>query len=115
LIASKSSAERIGFGDVSIHTCFQAPLAVAFHGVGGKRNDRSPLPATFPFTDERGRLKAIYYRHLNIHENDVEPLLRRQSHSLLAAAGNLHPVSVFFEKSGCQFLVDGIVLGQKYR
>ena len=64
------------FADVSVHTRVKAALAVAFHGVAGHGNDRNMVAGVlFLFAYGGSRLEAVHFRHLDVHEDDVEAVV----------------------------------------
>src|SRR5437868_4044249 len=58
-----------GLGDVAIHACSEAALAVAFHGMRCQSNDGSvPRRSLFAHPNHRSRHEAVHLWHLNIHK-----------------------------------------------
>ena len=108
-----------GLGDVVVHARFQAALPVAFHGMGGHRDD-GDVAARLLLTraQETGGLETVHLGHLNVHEDEVEghpsgfgPL--PGGHGLLAVAGDGDRVPLLLQDAHGQPLVDGVVLGQQ--
>ncbi len=105
-------ADRLG--NVFIHAGEQAELAVALEGVGGHGNDRH-VPAVQPLAsaDGQGGLQAVHFRHLHVHQHEVELLVSHGGHRLPAIAGNRHLVAVRGQQGHGQLLVDQAVLRQQ--
>src|SRR6478672_11905655 len=62
------------FADVCVHAVIEATLPITLHGITGHGNDWDVTVSAFlTLTNGRRCLKAIDVRHLNIHEDDVEP------------------------------------------
>ena len=56
----------------------EAAFAVALHRVRGHRDDRQARGVALGLerADRRGRLEAAHLRHLDVHQHDVERLVR---------------------------------------
>ena len=101
-------------GDVAIHADFEAALAIPLHGMGSHGNN-GDVPSGSPLasTDRQRGLEAVHLGHLHVHQHQIERLPIEGRHRLLAAACNHDRVSVLFESSHYQPLIDGVVLGEK--
>src|SRR5664279_828475 len=61
------------FRQVVIHPCFQASLSVALHCVGRERDNPDAVAAVSFSLPYRPRgLQSVHFRHLHVHQNDVE-------------------------------------------
>ena len=63
--------------------------------------------------DAPGRLDAVHDRHLAIHQNEVEFLLREEADGDLAVGRGDDATAHHFEDAGGDLLIDGIVLGDE--
>ena len=101
-------------GQVLVHARRQAALAIALHGVSGKRDDGNMFASLLFFFADRGRSrKTVHFRHLNVHENEVEGLIVDLSQSLMAVGRNYRFVPHGFEHMGDHLLVDCIGLSHE--
>ena len=57
-------------GQVVVHSCRQALLAVLGHRVG-RHGDDAGSAVRPPFADPSGRVEAVELRHLHVHQHDV--------------------------------------------
>ena len=64
--------------------------------------------------NQRGRLEAAHFRHLHIHEYEVELFILKSSYGLSTVVGEDDTVPSLFEKASHEFLVDVVVFGDKY-
>jgi hypothetical protein len=65
-----------GLAQIFVHSGPQKGLAVALEGMGGQghdRNGRVEIPALIG-PDGPGGFQTVHFRHLDIHEDDVEAL-----------------------------------------
>jgi hypothetical protein len=109
-------ARFYGFGQVFIHACCKADLAVLEHGVRGHRYDMVAGHARvlcFTLTNQARCLVAIHHRHLAVHEDDVIWRLRVDEFKCcLAVLGDINPAEAeFAEQLIEQQLVHGVLLG----
>ena len=61
-----------GLGDMAAHACFAAFLNLFRHSVCGQRDDfESVMPGIGQ--NESGGLVTIHNRHLQVHQNGIDP------------------------------------------
>jgi len=101
---------------VLVHAAGEATLAL-FHGrVGGHGDDGQCLEASVG-SEPGGRLVAVHFRHLEIHQHQVERgWLRSAGQDLNGFASvvrYLHRGPLTFKQLGSDLLVDLVILGQK--
>ena len=61
-----------------------------------------------------GRLVAIHFRHLNIHQDNIERVALQHLHGFHSVIGNGKSVSPLTQDLRYQLLVDGMVLGDQH-
>ena len=104
------------FRDVAVHTNSQTTLFVAFHGMGGQRNDGRVSATRFFFLAyQSGRFKTTHLRHLYIHQNHVEGLFLHRFQRYQSILRQHHCVAPFLQQPRNQPLVHNIVFGHKDR
>jgi len=64
----------------------------------------------FLFSNQGGRLPSVHFRHLHIHQNEVEGLLLPSGQRLLSGLGENHRMPSFLEESHGYLLVHEVVL-----
>ena len=72
-VAPHALKERLGLdrlGQVVAAPGSKASLAIFLAGMSRQRNDRAPESCR---AEPAGRLGAVHHRHLDIHQNDIEP------------------------------------------
>lgn len=58
---------------VGIHPGSKAAVAVFFEGMGGEGDDGRALAGELlALSDFGGGLEAVHFRHLNVHQNEIE-------------------------------------------
>ena len=101
-------------GDIIVHARGQAALAVVGQGVGGHGHDGDmPAPALLLLANPPRGLKAVHLRHLHVHENDVEAVLRKPRENFLAVGRHLDGVAPPGENLVDQLLIDQAVFADK--
>ncbi len=65
-----------GLGDVVVHACGDARVAVTGHCCRGHRYDRRVAVVAFELANRPCRLVAVEHGHLAVHEDHVIALLR---------------------------------------
>ncbi len=68
-------------GQIIIHACREAPLAVSFQCICGEGHDgRVPglRGLRFLFTNQGGGGQAVHFRHVAIHQHQVEWPIRER-------------------------------------
>ena len=78
--------------------------------IGAQGDDRRVGIGTARGADRPGRLIAVRSRHLQVHEHQIEGLLRGQGHGLVAALGDDHGLAGGFQHGADQFPVHGHVV-----
>ena len=103
-----------GLGDVPIHARFETPLPVALHGMGCHGDDGDVTAGRFlPFTNGGRGLEAIHFRHLHVHQDDVEGFSLPGSQSLFPVACHDNRVTPLGERANGKLLINRIILRQK--
>src|ERR1700690_2127801 len=90
-------ADRDRLGQKGLATTLADALLVALHGEGGDRHDRDRLEIGIvlePF----GHFEAGYFRQLDIHQNQIGPVLAREIERLDAVAGADGLVAMRFQE-----------------
>ena len=103
-----------GLADVRVHARRQAALAVLLHGVGGHGQHRQH-PQLQPFADLLGRLQAVEFGHLHVHQHRIETLWigRQCFHRLPAVLGQPHLGAFAPQHGQGHLLIECVVLGQQ--
>ena len=99
-----------GFGEVIIHTGFEAERAILSGDSGGKGDDGSMVPFAFEPADLTGGFKAIHAGHLNVHEHNLETGVPQCGHCFRAAWGGLNGAAQFLEQKRDDAEIDNVVL-----
>ena len=104
-------------GQKIVHARFQALSANIGQGMGGKRDDGDTLhlPAAtrhafFALADALGRPEPVQFRHLAIHQNQIEFLLRNQTGGNDPIGRGDDAATHILQDSGRDILVHRIVL-----
>lgn len=94
-----TSSNRLGHE--RIHSCFQATFAIAFHGMGGERDDRNSAAGInhLPGSNCSGRLEPIQIWQLHVHQNQVDGLRLKDGQDLVAVFGYVDLVSPLFQQA----------------
>src|ERR1039457_6052579 len=90
-------ADRNRLGQIGLATALADALLVALHGEGGNRHDRDCLELGIvlePF----GHFEAGDFRQLDIHQNQIGPVLAREIERLDTVAGADGLVAMGFQK-----------------
>ena len=61
-----------------------------------------------------GGRETIHFRHLHIHEHQVKGTLAQFFEHFLAGLGHHYLMTVLFQQPDGKFLIDHVVLSQKY-
>ena len=85
-----------GLGEVVIHACRQAFLAVALHGVGCHGDNAWALFAGPPLMNGARGFQAVHFRHLHVHQNYVIALALRGLQDFQAVGDDVSPVAHAF-------------------
>ena len=83
-------------------------------GMSGQGDNRDCSQGGGQQSDPAGGLEAVHFRHLQVHEHQIEGCFftdHGQSGSAVGDGGNLHPK--LFEQGGGKYLVDRLILGEK--
>ena len=80
-----------GFGDVIARAGIDAFLAVAFHRLGGQRDDRQLLEAIH-FPNRAHGFVAVHLRQHDVHQDEIDP-------SVLSAASSIAALPVSAERT----------------
>ncbi len=67
----------------------------------------------FVRSDATRRFQAVHLRHLNIHEDQIEIVGRRQRDRLVPRVGDGHVMPPLSQNAHCQLLVERTVFGQQ--
>jgi len=106
-----------GFGDIAVHSGGQAAFAVSLHGVSGNSNDGNVRAGSqFPFADASGSLQAVHFRHLDVHQDDVEvveSIFFPEFQGFNAVVRRSDRVPLFLEEFLRQDAIHRIVFGKK--
>ncbi len=76
-------------------------------------NRKPAVLANFALANHGGRLIAVHFRHLDVHQHQIERLLVRRGDRLAAVIGNGHLMSPLRENADCQSLIGQTILGQQ--
>src|ERR1035441_7711193 len=90
-------ADRDRLGQIGLAAALADALLVALHGEGGNRHHRDCLEFGIvlePF----GHFEAGYFRQLDIHQNQIGPVLAREIERLDAVAGADGQVAMRFQE-----------------
>ena len=88
-------------------------LAISGGGMGGESDDvvaMENLTSAFEFTNVGDCLKAIHFRHLDVHENDIESCLLQDAQGGCPVATQSGLVAQFLKHGLNESLVDQIIL-----
>ena len=99
-------------GNIVIHSCCQAPLAVAFERVGRQRDDWQ-VGEFRRFANLFGRLEAIHHWQMHVHEHDVERLAIEKLQGLTSVASDGHACADHFQQPLYHLLIDRVVLDKQ--
>jgi hypothetical protein len=101
--------------NVSVHASTQTMLAVTRHRMRGHGNHRLVRTTGVPFLFPYGRngLQPIHFRHLNVHQHDVECLALQRGERLPAIAYQCTGVPLLLQHASRQLLIYGVVFGQQ--
>ena len=100
-------------GDVVVHAGGNAGLAVTGHRVGGHCDDVGPLGGRHPGDDAAGRLEAVKFGHLHIHEDTVEFAAQHRRERLGAVVCDHGGPAQPLEHAHGDLLVDRVILGEQ--
>jgi hypothetical protein len=106
-----------GLAQVVVHAHLEARLPVALHGVGGERDDRRAAGRRIgglAGADLPRGAEAVHHRHLAVHEDQVEALLRERAHPLGAVRDGAHLAAQRLEQHHGHAAVDLVVLAQQH-
>ena len=102
------------FGDVVVHAGSQTPFAVSFHCPGRHRHNRDVPPgAVFEFANLLCRFESVEFRHLHVHENDVERFALPAFDRLFSVDGDFNVVAPFLQQSDGEDLIRLAVFRQQ--
>src|SRR2546425_7043967 len=91
-------ARADGFRQIAIHASSQALLAIAFHGMSGQSDHGQARPgAFFRFPNRCGGFESVHFRHLHIHEHQIEAAFRERFESLAAIRSYHNAVTPFLK------------------
>src|SRR3989442_8903107 len=94
-------ARADGFRQIAIHASSQALLAITFHGMSGQSDDRHVgVGPIFSFPNRRSGLESVHFRHLHIHEHQIETAFRDRFESLAAVRSHHDAVASLLEHPG---------------
>ena len=110
-------------GDVIVHPSLQATLAITRHGIGGHGDDihLTKIIGNHPATPHLARpdrfccFNTVHHRHLHIHEDQIKMTVLKALHGFSTVIGQRHETPALFQQALGQFLIDRIILNQKYR
>ena len=102
------------FGDVVVHACGQAPLALARHCVGGHRDDRHVPAASLVVADLPGRLVAVHLRHVAVDQQRVIVAAADHGHGFRPRAGDVGSITQALDHSQRHLLVGRVVVDHKH-
>src|SRR5450631_3098757 len=95
-----------GFAEIPIHSRCQASLAITSHGVRGQGDHfLMDLGALFLFPNCRCCLKTVHFRHLHIHEDQIEPFFLERQKCLAPIPGYHDSMPSLFEQPSTDSLV----------
>ena len=77
------------------------------------RMGRRPPRSRLLLPDRFGGLEAVHLGHLDVHQHQVERLLRSRRHGFQPVVGHGHRVAPFGQQSDRQLLIQQTVLGQQ--
>src|ERR1019366_1131056 len=103
------------FADVAVHSRVEAPLAVAIHRVGRHRDHRCAVVAVFAAAQLGGRLIAVHFGHLAVHQDRVVALPGERLYGLASVTDDVDAAAAAFEHADGDDLIDGTVLGDEYK
>ena len=119
-IAANMIACVNGLRDIVVHARRQTAFAISYHGVSGHGYDgnmfsRRPFRIAHPFLfSNQGRgLEPIHFRHLHIHQDQVEGLFLPCRQRLPSGLRQNDRVSSLLQESHRHFLVYQIVFRQQ--
>src|SRR5581483_76513 len=102
------------FRKVIIHSSGQAALAIAGHRVSSHGDDRNMgIRGAFPPPDFLRGCVSVLYRHLDIHEDQIEWLSSPLVDGFDSINGQYHSVPHLREHRDSQLLVDWAILGHQ--
>src|SRR5487761_2128330 len=102
-------ADRNRLGQIGLAAALANAFLVALHGEGGDRHDRNCLEFGIvlePF----GHFEAGYFRQLDIHQNQIGPVLAREIQRLDSVAGADGLVAMRFQEVVEELHVQLVVL-----
>ena len=92
----------------------QAPLLIAFHGVARHRyNRRVNSSCAFHFADRGGRFVPVHFGHLDVHQDEIEALLRSERYGFTAIWSYHNDVSLPFQDPDRNLLIYRVILGKQ--
>ena len=103
-----------GFGDVVVHTCLEADLAVAFHCRGGHGDHREMAARRgFELPQRPGGFVAVHFRHLAVHEHRCVVARCDGGKCFAAVVGYVDVVSELCEHASRDELIHVVVFYQQ--
>jgi len=104
--------EADGFAEVVVHAGFEALFAFTAHGIGGHGDDAHG-GAVGAGADAAGRLVAVEFGHLAIHEDKVVGADVERGEDLESVAGDIGLVTDVVEEAEGDLLVDDVIFSQE--
>src|SRR2546428_7745652 len=100
--------------DIGIHAAIETPLAIPLHCIAGHCNDRNMITGgLFLLSDGSRRLEAVHLGHLNIHEDNIEPVSRKCLQYLFPIICNSNLMPPHLQKFNGHLLIDLVIFGEK--
>src|SRR5262249_60548786 len=85
------------------------------HRMSRHRNDRRVnASVAFPFADGSGRLEPIHLGHLDIHQHEIEPLLRSPVDRLPATTNSRDALPLLLEEQCDERFDRRLIFGEQY-
>jgi hypothetical protein len=103
-----------GFGDVVVHSGFDAAVSVFRQGVGSHGYDAGLAVRREFLAYPSGRVKAVQLGHLYVHKNYVVGLSAQGFQHLKTVGGEVGPVSEAVQHGQGNLLVHEVVFGQQH-
>jgi hypothetical protein len=105
---------RKGFAHVIVHTGSQTTFAMVIDGMRRQCHDRRiPSCTQLTFTDGLGRGETVHFRHLAIHQHQIESTGFRLHHSFATMLDGHNLATQLLQHTDRNLPIDWIVLRQQ--
>ena len=101
------------FADVIIHAGGQTQFAITLHGIR-RKGDNLGLPIRGQSSPDLATgFEPVHFRHLNVHENEMEFTGFDRGNGFNTVAHGVGPIAKALQKTQCNLLINGVIFHQK--